>query len=145
MAIAENLAAKLHELGDVLTSEFALAGWFGVDYILRDGNPWPVEINPATPRRSKFMNWRRAERCWPTIGARATEMRLPGAPPARADLPQSPVIAKVVVYASRTLTFPGIALEEHESDDLFAVRSIADIPSPGSRIEPGQPVMTLLA
>ena len=27
-------------------SAFGLAGWFGVDFILRDGIPWPVEINP---------------------------------------------------------------------------------------------------
>ena len=27
-------------------SAFGLVGWFGVDYILRDGIPWPVEINP---------------------------------------------------------------------------------------------------
>ena len=29
-----------------LASAFGLVGWFGVDYVLRDGNPWPVEINP---------------------------------------------------------------------------------------------------
>ncbi len=145
VSIAENLAAKLHELGDVLTSEFALIGWFGVDYILGDGNPWPVEINPRYPasleihelasRRALLADHRHA------CGGDAAS----DAPAAGAGLSHSPVIAKVVIYASRTLTFPEIALEEHESDDLFAVRSIADIPSPGSRIEPGEPVMTLLA
>ena len=25
---------------------FGLVGWFGVDYVLHDGVPWPVEINP---------------------------------------------------------------------------------------------------
>ena len=50
VSIAEDLAAKLRGLGDALSSAFALAGWFGVDYILRDSNPWPVEINPRLSR-----------------------------------------------------------------------------------------------
>ena len=145
VSIAANLAAKLHELGDALASEFALAGWFGVDYILHDDNPWPVEINPRysasleihelASRRPLLDDHRRACNGNDVVGAR----------PARADLPQSLAIGKVVVYASRNLTFPDIALEEYTLDDLFAVRSIADIPWPGSRIERGQPVMTLLA
>ena len=32
--------------GQVLASAFALVGLFGVDYILHDDEPWPVEVNP---------------------------------------------------------------------------------------------------
>ena len=71
--------------------------------------------------------------------------RLPATGRLRADPPRSRVIAKLILYASRTLIVPEIASDEHEPDDLFAVRSIADVPWPGTRFEPGEPVMTLLA
>ena len=44
--ISEALAVKLRRLGDVLARASGLLGWFGVDYVLRDDDPWPVEINP---------------------------------------------------------------------------------------------------
>ena len=40
------LAARLGALGSVLSSTFGLTGWFGIDYVLNRGIPWPVEINP---------------------------------------------------------------------------------------------------
>ncbi len=44
--IDATLAGRLRLLGDRLVSALGLVGWFGVDYVLHDGNPWPVEINP---------------------------------------------------------------------------------------------------
>ena len=55
------------------------------------------------------------------------------------------MIAKWILYAPRRLVAPEIVPEENESDDLFAVRSIADIPWPGTCFNPGEPVMTLMA
>ena len=55
------------------------------------------------------------------------------------------MIAKLILYASQTLFVPEIAVDEPGSDDLFAVWPTADVPWPGSRVEPGEPVMTLLA
>jgi predicted ATP-grasp superfamily ATP-dependent carboligase len=40
------LRQALERLGDVLTVGCQLRGLFGVDFILRDGVPWPVEVNP---------------------------------------------------------------------------------------------------
>jgi uncharacterized protein len=40
------LASRLESLGNALAFSFGLTGWFGVDFVLRDGIPWPVEINP---------------------------------------------------------------------------------------------------
>jgi predicted ATP-grasp superfamily ATP-dependent carboligase len=143
--LTENLSSKLRHLGDTLTAALALRGWFGVDYILHDGDPWPVEINPrytasleihelAGPR-ALLAEHRRA-----CLGSAA-----PGEGQARRELPRSPVIAKLILYAPWPIVVPEIAAPEYESDDLFAIRSIADIPRPGSRFEPGEPVMTLLA
>ena len=44
--IEESLAIKLQFLGEVVASASGLVGWFGIDYVLRDGEPWLVEVNP---------------------------------------------------------------------------------------------------
>ena len=43
---SDALTRRLRAIGQTLSSSFALAGWFGVDFILHDGRPWPVEVNP---------------------------------------------------------------------------------------------------
>src|SRR5262249_21663001 len=44
--ISAFLQERLQALGEALVQEFGLQGLFGVDFILRDEQPWPVEINP---------------------------------------------------------------------------------------------------
>ncbi len=44
--IVPELAERLKALGNRLVAAYNLVGWFGVDYVLRDGIPWPVEVNP---------------------------------------------------------------------------------------------------
>lgn len=46
MQLAPSLKKNLQHLGAVLASAFGLRGPFGVDFILKDGVAWPVEINP---------------------------------------------------------------------------------------------------
>ena len=46
LRVGEGLAGRLRVLGDRLAAAFELVGWFGVDYVLEGGIPWPVEVNP---------------------------------------------------------------------------------------------------
>jgi predicted ATP-grasp superfamily ATP-dependent carboligase len=143
--IGPALAGRLQTLGDRLTAAFGLVGWFGVDYILADGLPWPVEINPRYPAsleihelasgRSLLEEHRRA-----CEGGRenGTVLQQPGCP-------KRPVIAKRILYAMRRSIVPAIALDGTDNGDLFAVPSIADVPQPGAWLEPGKPAMTVLA
>jgi predicted ATP-grasp superfamily ATP-dependent carboligase len=55
-----------------------------------------------------------------------------------------PVIATRILYAPRRLVMPEVDEAELTSDP-FAVPSIADVPAAGTRIEPGEPVMTVFA
>ena len=55
------------------------------------------------------------------------------------------IIAKWILYASQRMVVPEIVPQENETEDVFAVRSIADIPSADTCIDVGEPVMTLLA
>jgi predicted ATP-grasp superfamily ATP-dependent carboligase len=145
LPIPERLASKLHLLGNALASAFGLVGWFGVDFILREGDPWPVEINPRYPASLEIYELASRQGLL-TDHRRACERGTPpGVNPRRAAVPQRRVVAKLILCATRTFVAPEIAADEVESDDLFAVRPIADIPSPGTSFEPGDPVMTILA
>jgi predicted ATP-grasp superfamily ATP-dependent carboligase len=142
--IPPDLGERLKAMGDRLADAFNLVGWFGVDYVLQDGIPWPVEINPRYPAsleiyelasgRSLMEEHRRA--CEGTTG--------PHADPVALGSDASRVVAKRVLYAPRRLVMPeGINLDR--LGDFFAVPTIADVPRAETIVEPGEPVMTVFA
>jgi predicted ATP-grasp superfamily ATP-dependent carboligase len=138
------LAARLTELGNAIAGGFGVAGWFGVDFVLRQGVPWPVEINPRYTasvevhelawRRPLFDAHRRA--CDGTACAVDPRIEIVCSPPR--------IIAKCILYASQKMVVPTIVPHENDPEDVFAVRSIADIPNVDTCINAGEPVMTLL-
>jgi len=144
LPIRAPLAARLRALGSVLSSSFRLTGWFGVDFILDRGIPWPVEINPRYTAsveihelflgRSLLDAHRRA--CEGTFDDSTI-------PVPSAESPR-PVFGKLIVYASRPLIVPDCLRLEERPHDLFAANLLADVPRPGASIDVGQPIMTLL-
>jgi predicted ATP-grasp superfamily ATP-dependent carboligase len=143
--IGPALAGHLRALGDRLTAAFGLVGWFGVDYILADGLPWPVEVNPRYPASlelhelasgcSLLREHRRA-----CEGSR-DEGTVLGEP----SVPRRPVLAKRILYATRHAIVPELPLDGTDHGDRFAVPAIADVPQPGGCLEPGEPAMTVFA
>ncbi len=139
------LTARLTALGSVLSSSFELAGWFGVDYVLNRGIPWPVEINPRYTAsveihelflgRSLLCDHRRA--CEGIVEDNDC--------PAVATEPSRPVFGKLIIYATRRLVVPECLRLRDEVPDLYAVNSIADVPWPATSVGVGEPLMTLLA
>jgi predicted ATP-grasp superfamily ATP-dependent carboligase len=142
--VGDALAGRLRELGDRLASAFDLVGWFGVDYVLRDGVPWPVEVNPRYTASVEIHELAKGRPLLPEHRAACEgimEPREDRADEARPAL----VVAKWIVYAPRRWFAPDIAWDEDRSDGPGAIRPVADIPAPGVCIEAGEPVMTLLA
>ena len=97
--IEDSLARKIHELGEVVASASGLVGWFGIDYVLRDGEPWPVEVNPRYTASVEVH-----ELTCPTRRALVGEHRLAcegGVVPAPAPDAASShcVVAKLVIHA----------------------------------------------
>jgi predicted ATP-grasp superfamily ATP-dependent carboligase len=141
----QDLNSKLLRLGNALALDFGLVGWFGVDYIVHGGDPWPVEVNPRYPAsleihelatgRALLLEHRRV--CDGTAHCAAVMSR-----PAR-RLPR--VVGKLIVYAPRALVAPNFMCDDDHPADLFAVPAIADIPWPGTRFNRGDPVMTIMA
>ena len=144
------LARRLKAIGDRFAEAFGLVGWFGVDYVLNEDIPWPVEINPRytasleihelASGRSLLDEHRRA--CegitdrWRVMGGgwRDEHRRDCGAITGQrvghsaVEIPRAPVIAKRILYAERSLVVPDIRVDDRGSEP-FAVPMIADVPA----------------
>jgi uncharacterized protein len=138
-------AARLAELGDWLASAFGLVGWFGVDYVLHDGLPWPVEVNPRYTASVELHELATGQSLLPEHRTACEGLGGPtGEPPARPKR-RSRTAAKWIVYAPHRLIVPEIETDIPAADGPDAFAAVVDIPAPGGSIESGEPVMTLLA
>jgi predicted ATP-grasp superfamily ATP-dependent carboligase len=147
--VGQALAARLRELGSRLVSTVGLVGWFGVDYVLAGGIPWPVEVNPRYTASVEIHELAAGRPMLPEHRA-ACEGRIGPAGEVRDDgTPRSHVVAKWIVYAPRRMVVPEMAWDGVRAGDPGAFRAaipaVADIPAPGICIEAGEPLMTLLA
>lgn len=144
MPLTAALIERLRHLGQRLAEGCGVRGLFGVDGLLRDGQFWPVEVNPRYPASVEVLEHatglhtldlhRRAfvsgERLPPT--ERRVEC----------------IVGKAILYAPGDGAFPA---DGPWRDDVDSCRSIdalpghADVPHPGERFEAGQPVLTVLA
>jgi predicted ATP-grasp superfamily ATP-dependent carboligase len=137
--------ARLRGLGDRLASAFGLVGWFGVDYVLYDGVPWPVEVNPRYTASVEIHELAAGRPLLPEHRAACEGLMEPDGAPRDEGPRRSLVVAKWIAYAPRRLVMPEIAWYRESTDGPDAIPTVADVPAPGACIEPGEPVMTLLA
>lgn len=133
------VSAKLARLGDVLAGEFGLVGLFGVDFILADNEPWPIEVNPRYTASVEVLELA-ARRAFLANHVRACAR---GELPAEAS-PPSRVVGKRIIYATRPIRFPEVPIPRFQPD-VLEPSSLADVPRPGSVIQAGEPIMTVLA
>jgi uncharacterized protein len=136
------LTTRLDRLGEMLAGACGLRGLFGVDGILRDDVPWPVEINPRYTASVEvleyalgvsLLNHHRA--------AFDSEYRASNfIPPSAGSL-----IGKAILYARASLRFPrdgpwlATLMRAHP---LAEAPDFADIPHAGQAIERGRPILT---
>jgi len=119
-------------LATALTAEFGLVGLNGIDFIVRGGVPYPIEVNP---RYSASMELIERAHGFSMFAAHVQACRgsLPPAPPANVK-----VVGKAIVFARRDVT-----LGDTRSwiDRIW----VADVPHPGERIRGGHPICTVFA
>jgi predicted ATP-grasp superfamily ATP-dependent carboligase len=147
LPIENALAARLSVLGNVLACNFGLAGWFGVDYILRGGIPWPVEINPRYTASVEIHELASGRPLLAEHQRACAENCTASDDPVQHEhsCSRPRIIAKLILYATQGLVVPEIVPDENDHTDVFAVRPVADVPWPGRRVNPGEPIMTLFA
>ncbi|HWE38273.1 MAG TPA: ATP-grasp domain-containing protein [Isosphaeraceae bacterium] len=135
---------RVAALGQTLVREFGLVGLFGVDFILNDGLPWPVEVNPRFTASVENMELALGR---PLLDdhRRACDSTAPRAPIGLADGPRPRVVGRAVVFAEGPCRFPEIEGWKAPDPSRFEVPEVADVPQPGSKFEAGEPVLTVFA
>lgn len=114
--------------------ETGLRGVWGADFVLCDGAPVVLEVNPrytAALEVLELATGRAAFRQW--------------VPANRSD---AGVVGKAIYYAPHAIRFPHSGPWDADLAapfDPWRVPGFADIPEAGARIEPGWPVLTLFA
>jgi predicted ATP-grasp superfamily ATP-dependent carboligase len=146
----------LGRIGKVLAQGCGLRGLFGVDFIVREDVPFPVEINPrytASVELLHHVGFGAPALCWHASAFEdedAINSRFKGwvAPPADVPVHLLNCVGKAILFARRGFTFPaeGPWRSCLDASCLMDVApDFADIPEAGQRIEAGQPVLTLFA
>jgi predicted ATP-grasp superfamily ATP-dependent carboligase len=138
------LRRALEEIGSTVASGCGLRGLFGVDCILRDGVPYPVEINPRYSASIEVLEYATG------LSALAWHRQIfdANAPAPSPASVSSGFVGKAILFTQSPLVFPSngpwlrILQQAGSIQDLPA---FADIPAPGERIEAGRPILSLFA
>jgi predicted ATP-grasp superfamily ATP-dependent carboligase len=159
------LRADLERLGNTLARNAGLCGLFGLDFILRDGAAWPVEVNPRYTASVEVLEYgvgiaalglhrqQFTSEPWggggvsPLIFHQSGGLRPPLAEPAS-------YLGKAILFARTGLEFPKDGPWKATLESLRSLPAgqaveqpptFADIPGAGQGIRAGQPVLTLFA
>jgi uncharacterized protein len=130
-------------LGTTVAAWASLRGLFGIDAVIRDGVPWPVEVNPRYTASVEVLEYATGIRAL-ALHRQVFEPTAPAVGPG----PAAGIVGKAVWFAPRRLTFPADGAWEavlREMPTLDAPPAFADIPRTGQRIAAGRPVITMFA
>jgi uncharacterized protein len=131
------------QLGTVLAHGFGLKGLFGIDCILRDGVPYPVEVNPRYTASVEVIEFATG---LPALALHRQAFETKSVPLQEADALGSPVVSKAILFARQPLCFPEQGTwaswaTSFPGADIMP--TFADLPQSGAVIEPGRPILTL--
>ncbi len=146
-SLSEATKRQVENLGRAIRAAFGLVGLFGVDLILRDGVPWPVEVNPRYTASVEVLELAlgRAFLADHRLACdRDAVAWLGDGEPGRRETRRK-CVGKLVVYAPRACQVPATAWNGLTFDgDPWGLPRLADVPEPGTRFRVGDPVLTLL-
>jgi predicted ATP-grasp superfamily ATP-dependent carboligase len=133
-SVDRTLHDKVRAIVDAVTAAFSLIGLNGIDFLLRDGEPYVLEINPRYAASMELI-----ERGGGVSLFEAHTAGCGGSLPAAEATPRATeVLGKAVLYARRDVVV-GDSRRWLPRDD------VRDIPFPGDSIRRGHPVCTVFA
>jgi uncharacterized protein len=141
-ALADRVLNDFRRIGQALAADFGLRGLFGVDAIVNAHGVWPVEVNPRYTASLEVL-----ERALglPAIALHVeacSSDRLPDEPTSREH---GETCGKAIVFAECRLSVENDWREQAGPTRSKAWPLVADTPEPGSIIEAGWPIATVLA
>ena len=104
-----------------LVAAFSLSGYFGIDFILNEGTPYVVEVNPRYPASVEVLEF-------------------------AAHLDRA--VGKAIYFAPHAFRFPTSGPWDADLQipfDPWRLPGFADIPEPDEPMEAGSPVLTFFA
>jgi predicted ATP-grasp superfamily ATP-dependent carboligase len=115
-----------------VTRSFGLIGLNGIDFVARNGVPYPIEVNPRYSASMELL-----ER---SLGLSLFELHVQAC---HGILPTEPqpdpgIYGKAIVFARRDLVIG-------QTDAWIGRPDVADIPHPGESIPTGRPICTVFA
>ncbi|HET9361310.1 MAG TPA: ATP-grasp domain-containing protein, partial [Vicinamibacterales bacterium] len=131
------LADEASALASAVSEEFGLVGVAGIDFVIDDGRPCVVEVNPRWCASMELVERAYGLSVFAAHAAACRTGALPSFDLARAR-DASRAYGKAVVFARRDLV-------ARDTRPWLEDPSVRDVPRPGDRISRGQPVCTVFA
>lgn len=133
----------LLRLGCAITDWADLRGIWGLDFILRNGSPVPIEVNPRYPASVEVIELA----CGVALLDRHAGVFEETRPRSLTRPRKCRAVGKAIYYAPHRLTVPAIGPWQEAvvyAATVWRRPDFADVPEPGSVVEPGHPVLTIL-
>jgi predicted ATP-grasp superfamily ATP-dependent carboligase len=127
------LLDRMRAIAAAATEAFGLVGLNGIDFVLRDGEPYVLELNPRYCASMELME-RASGISMFEAHVSACRRALPSLD---ATAPRG-VLGKAILYARRDVVVG-------DSRRWLLRDDVRDVPFPGDRIRRGQPVCTVFA
>ncbi len=143
LPLENKLQHAFQRIGNILADRCGLRGLFGVDAVICDGIPMPVEVNPRYTASCEVLEYALGI---PILSRHAACFEKHS--PAGSRSHGYPCVGKVILFARCDSTFPadGPWMDELEREfDPWRLPHYADIPGNHEKLMRGQPVMSLLA
>jgi predicted ATP-grasp superfamily ATP-dependent carboligase len=135
-ARGRTLHRRATALAQAVTEVFGLVGVGGVDFIAREGVPYPIEVNPRWTASVELVERAHGASVFALHALACRGGPMPDGGPGDRALDHA--VGKAVVFARRTVVLGSTGPWLEDGD-------IRDVPHPGERIRRGSPVCTLLA
>jgi predicted ATP-grasp superfamily ATP-dependent carboligase len=124
LTLASDVLQAFEGIGQRLQAAFHLRGLFGVDAILQDNLPLVLEVNPRYTASVEVLEYAALSRTMP--------------------IASEDFIGKAILFARGPISFSAWGPWDLDEVDVPAgeMPAYADIPMPGTEIDPGQPVLS---
>ncbi|GFP19802.1 hypothetical protein HKBW3S03_01306 [Candidatus Hakubella thermalkaliphila] len=134
-AYLREILEQVQQMVDRITFHFGLKGVNGLDFILRDGEIYALEINPRYSASMELIEMAYGINIF-DLHVRACQGELPSFS-LEERFPASLFFGKAILFAEKDITVGDTR--------GWVARGIRDVPFPGDKIKRGQPICTLLA
>jgi uncharacterized protein len=140
--VSNHATSRIADIGDVLARRFGLVGLFGVDLILKDDEPWSVEVNPRYTASVEVIELSTGRALLRNHQEACEGTMLSIDRPTPASAPR--FVAKEILFAEGDGVFD-VPEGDVPVPGPFVVPTIADVPARGTRFLPGEPILTVFA